>query len=843
MPITETNIAKWELGPDKTIVTGKCGESSKRIAVEEGSATFADLLRAHRRSAALSQEKLAEDSGLSVKAIGALENGRRQAPYQATVVALGRALGLTETEQAAFSAAAARVRIPGGGSQRAAKTVGRGDNLPSPITSFVGRERELDDLSRLLKQHRLITVSGAGGLGKTRLALASAFENKGAYVDGVCFVELASVSDAASVHAKISSTLGLKPSDANPSAALAMHLGDQNRLLVLDNCEHLLAHVVETVTVILRKCPRIVVMTTSRERLGLYGEVVYRIPSLSVPPESDELTAFDARAHAAVQLFAERAVLTDSDFELSDGCAVAVADICRKLDGIALAIEIAAARLPQFGLAELRRKLDDRLNPLSNAMPDAPGRQRTLRTVVGWSYDLLNVSERALFRRLSVFPGGWTVDSAKACCAGPEDANSMQQLIVSLVDKSLLTVKEHEDDTRFQFLESTRDFAMEKLVESGEAAQIADRFVEWAAVFSDSMHHAVLRMSEHKWHAKAAVEFDNVYAALTFALQVQKHEQAARIFGRLRIYWLNFGRDEALRIASNLLEVLDRDRHSSVAAELLLGKANFLFGDERLDAVCTARDLLTSARDGFGLVHCYLHLAFAYVLAGKKTQASSALGHAWTFAAIANVMTTHVQAQILCFRGMISDGRVEADKARVIFRVGAGPAISPEHRIVEARTSAAYAETYFCSGDILRAFALYEDLIDDHSPHREMQRFVRLRVAACLIFLRDLDAAHDMVCSVLRSREEMTQQQIGDAVRRLAHIKVLRGQLVQATRIVGCIESLIAPEILRRDSFEHVCHEALLASLKAQLSDDERRDHQSYGEGMSLHEAYAEALS
>jgi predicted ATPase/DNA-binding XRE family transcriptional regulator len=820
--------------------TGRTGVKDE--LVEKQASAFGTLLRVHRRRVGLSQEELAERAGVSAKAIGALEQGRRRAPYEGTVDLLTEALGLDEPLRADFGKAASRARLRTSIRDREDTDGNRGDNLPAQVTSFVGRDRELEDLARLVASHRLLTVTGPGGFGKTRLALESASRNRANYNDGVWFVELASVSDGSSVLAKITSTLGLKAADRDPLEGLAMRLADRNLLLLLDNCEHVLAHVVPIISVVLRSCPRVVVMATSRERLAHTGEVTFRIPSLSVPVSGDDQTAVGVFSHAAVRLFVDRAQMADPRFLLTDARAFAVADICRKLEGIPLAIEIAAARVQQFGLLRLRRKLDDRLNPLTNPFIDSPSRQRTLQAMLDWSFELLGDAERAVFRRLSVFPRGCTVEAARAVASDDHiAAASIETLLESLVDKSLLGIVEKNDDVRFLFLDSTRDFATEKLAAAGETVETSRRLVAWARTFAETMHTQRFRERDQVYFAVAAAEFDNVSAAVFAALDGERDLlAAAAILGSLHIYWNDLGRGESLRIAADILTRLDPRVHPGFVASIHLGRANMLCGFPRLEAVRVACDILHGSDDALRLMHCFLHLAWANDFVGHSSDASEALDVAWQFAVEAGLDNAHVAVLILYLRAKAVEGRGDVRLARDTFAASAVLATASGDRVSEAWSRAAYADMLFCEGEVVAALALLDELVRGAVRYGALDVLLQIRVAACRIVLGDVDGAEEAARFAFRAADGFAPHML-EALERLAHVFSLRGDCVRAARLLGYVDARIAGDGFARGTLNQVSHAALVANLRSQISVDEFLSLYAGGKAMTVEEAMAEA--
>jgi transcriptional regulator with XRE-family HTH domain len=404
-------------------------DTAGREPAQPAQPSFGALLRQYRLTAGLSQEALAERAGLSVAGLSALENGRRKAPYRHTVLLLARGLGLSAAEIARLDAAIVRGRVPAPTAvparevpDRATTPAGEaaGDtsprqsartNLPVALTSFIGREHEQGEVQALLDVARLVTLTGAGGAGKTCLALAVAGELVGHYADGVWLVELAALADPALVPGAVAQVLGVHEDPRRDlQVVLADFLRERHLLLLLDNCEHLLAACALLASRLLRACPALHILATSREGLGLAGEQLYRVPSLSVPdprhlPPPDLVGSYEA-----VRLFVARARDRRPDFTLSAQNARAVAQICARLDGLPLAIELAAARVGAMSVEAIAARLDDRFRLLTGGARDALPRQQTLRATLDWSYDLLGAGERLLLGRLAVFAGAgrWT---------------------------------------------------------------------------------------------------------------------------------------------------------------------------------------------------------------------------------------------------------------------------------------------------------------------------------------------------------------------------------------------------------------------------------------------------
>ena len=402
-------------------------------------------------------------------------------------------------------------------------------NLPEPLTSFVGREREQAEVAALLDGHRLVTLIGAGGVGKTRLAqrvAASAIAN---YPDGVWLIELSSLADPGLVAPAVGAVLGLKEQPhRGPLETLAEALRAKRLLLVLDNAEHLLAACTALVEAVLRQCPQVAWLATSRERLAVPGEQSYGVPSLSLPDPSAAATP-ESLVHAdAVRLLCERARLHQPRFAITADNAASLAAICRRLDGLPLAIELAAARLRNLSAKDLERRLDGRFALLVGGGPTLPARQQTLRTAIDWSHDLLDDAQRTLLARLAVFAGGFSPDAAERVCAGDGlDGDRVLDLLASLADKSLVIVEERGGDTRYGLLDSIRDYAAERLDARGETARFRARHFERFLALAREAEPTLTGKDQLASLERLDAEHDNLRAALAHAVAAGDDAPAA----------------------------------------------------------------------------------------------------------------------------------------------------------------------------------------------------------------------------------------------------------------------------------------------------------------------------
>jgi predicted ATPase/DNA-binding SARP family transcriptional activator/DNA-binding CsgD family transcriptional regulator/Flp pilus assembly protein TadD len=514
---------------------------------------------------ATAKEPILEEAHLNLMRLHALSGRpeRALAQYERLREALYRELGTDPT------AAARRLRneIAAGnllptlhaGAPREEELPGTGrHNLPTPRTSFVGREREMLEVKRELVMTRLLTLTGAGGLGKTRLALELAQDLVGVYSDGVWFVELATLTEGALVPQLVAKVLGVQEQpNRRPTDTLVDALKTKEMLLVLDNCEHLVEICARLVDALLAGCPRLKVLATSRETLRVAGEAVWVVSSLSIPhtdrlPETGELTRYEA-----VRLFVDRARLRVPDFDLTPANGRAVVEICGRLEGIPLAIELATARMGALAVDEVTKRLEDSLDLLSAGPRTVGPRQRTIRGTLEWSHGLLSESEQELFRRLSVFAGGWrTLEAAEAVGSDGIEKREVLDLLSRLVDKSLVVVEGAQDGSvRYRMLEPIRQYARERLEESGEAETIHRRHAEFFLALAEEAELKLNGPLQVEWLDRLEIEHDNLRASLTWALG-RGLDLGPRMAVALCLFWytrsyLSEGRTYLETVASN----------------------------------------------------------------------------------------------------------------------------------------------------------------------------------------------------------------------------------------------------------------------------------------------------
>ncbi len=463
---------------------------------DAGRPAFGAILRRLRLMAGLSQEVLAERARISIATVSALERGTRQVPHRDTLQLLTQALQLSGADREELMAATARPkrvrfmqRPTAARSSQPLTAFSENDaatalygiqlpqhNLPTQLSSFVGADDVVAQVTVLVTAHRLITLAGTGGIGKTRVALQVAENLTASWTDAIKFVDLSPVGDGKLVAGTIAAALGVQESlKQQLLQTIVDSLKTRRLLLIVDNCEHVIEEVRRAVFTILNACRGVHVLATSQQPLKIAGERIYRVPSLAYPLHPIEDATVAAR-YPAVALFVDRAKASDNEFHFSNTSAMHVTEICRRLDGIPLAIELAAARVKVLGAQQLSRRLDNRFQILIGDDCTAPSRHQTMEATLSWSYELLSASEQRMFERLSVFAGACTLEMANAVCAGEgiEEAGVLQ-LVSSLVDKSLVIAEEVRDEKRYGLLESSRQYGRAKLTRRGETETFVGR--------------------------------------------------------------------------------------------------------------------------------------------------------------------------------------------------------------------------------------------------------------------------------------------------------------------------------------------------------------------------------
>jgi predicted ATPase/DNA-binding CsgD family transcriptional regulator/DNA-binding XRE family transcriptional regulator len=815
-----------------------------------GPGLFGALLRQQRRAVGLSQAELAERAGLSRRGISDLERGERRRPYPATVRRLVEALGLEDTQRAALLAAA-RQQTPAERMPEpapAAPSADRPDRpgrssaratLPRPLTSFVGRERELGDVRRLLGTTRLLTLTGTGGVGKTRLAVALACALGADKETAVAFVELAPLADPQLLAQTVASKLGVREQPGRPVlATLVEVLQGKELLLVLDNCEHLVQECATLGYELLSGCPDLSILATSREPLGIAGETVWRVRPLSLPEPGTPLEHV-GRA-AAIQLFVERARAVLPGFELSEQNARAVADVCRRLDGIPLALELAAAHAPLLSAAQIAARLDDALGLLTRGSRLASARQQTVRATLDWSYGLLAAPERIFLDRLAVFAGGWTLEAAEAV-AGTDgiEARDVLSLLGQLVDKSLVVVEPGPAGlVRYRLLEVVRQYGLERLTTRGHTPSMQDRHAAFFLTLAEQTEPELFGRGGLAAQARLEREHDNCRAALRWLIAQADTERAQRLAGALGRFWFFRGYlSEGEAWTERVLALPGGDRPTAGRAKTLYGAGGMALarGDYATVERTTreARDLWrrlgNRAEEGFALFvlghvaqrQGELQTARAFLEDGLTLSRTAGQG-----AAEANCLWA--LAEVAFDQGDASEARTWAQAALVrATEVGWTVGISVARRVLGAVS--------LRQGDYPAATALLEASLADARELGARWWIVETLAPLGQLALEqgDVGQAHTCLAESLKLAQELADRaSMVRALEGLAQLGAVQGAPRHALRLAGAAAAL-------RDSIraplapvERSRLERRLASARRTLG--ERAAQAAWAEGRAL---------
>jgi predicted ATPase/DNA-binding winged helix-turn-helix (wHTH) protein len=719
------------------------------------------------------------------------------------------------------------ILIPGYATPRVASAPA--NNVPASISSFVGRTRETEEVKRLLARNRLVTLVGIGGVGKTRVALQVAGEVIQRYPDGVWVVELGTISDARLVPICVAEVLGIQEQAREPlTRTLCRNLRMRNLLLVLDTCEHVVVEATALVAALLREAPNSRVLATSREALNVDGEQQLRLQPLSLPGGT---TLEEVAAAEAVQLFVERAKLQQPAFALTQDNIASVAAICSRLEGIPLAIELAAARMASLSIEEIIERLDDRLALLAAGPRVTPRRHKTLRATLDWSYELLGGEEQQALRRLAVFAGGFTLEAARRV-AGDQTVKdaAMLDMLDALVARSLVLADVTDAGTRYRLLDTMREYCMEKLDVARERPLVLRRHARY---FRDRFEHALeewLQSSDLRWNAVYLAERDNVYAALDWAFSPQGD---AEIGIRLTAYcgpaWLLWSvRSEGLvRVERALARCSPRTLQNVRARLWLWLGALCQFSDtvQSVRALRRAVALHRRAGDGFGTGYSLMRLANVLARTGRLNLAQQALDSARPLlerTSVPAVMAPYFHAAgfVRKVAGDLAGARTDYEKSIALLRSGGSERSAVEH-------CGSLADTNWALGELDAAVAGFREaiaLMRGSNMGTKLILGVNLtNLAGALVERGDFDEA----LSAAREGVELRRAG-GDTKGALDHL-ALRAALVgrpeDAARVAGYVDAVFAAkgvvrqvnETRARARLDRLLHDRLGAGKLAQL--------------------------
>jgi predicted ATPase/class 3 adenylate cyclase len=720
------------------------------------------------------------------------------------------------------------------------------NNLPRMLTSFVGRDAEVAEITALVENNPLVTLVGSGGVGKTRTSLQVAANMLDGSGDGVWLIELAPLSSGDYIPSTVAQALGLKlDAEGDSVENLAVALKSKHMLLIFDNCEHLVEAAARVVGAILHRAPKIKVLASSRQGLGLKGEETYRMPSLDIPPEdaTGHLVAGDAMRSAAVSLFVERALSADKKFKLSDENAPIVVDICRRLDGIPLAIELAASRVKMLSPRQLRDRLDERFRVLTGGNRDELPRQQTLRAMIDWSHDLLDDRERMLFRRLGIFVNGFSLEGAVAVGSGEDlDEIDVFDVLASLVDKSLVLAESDGDSLRYRLLESTRAYALEKLSDAGERDAIASRHLEYLRDRFVELWEQMDRTGRMGDLTRALVaELDDIRAALDGALAREEMVKGGELLAATEYAMSRLGLDnetgarcEAFLFALGNDELRLRSRLGMALAFSLDGLSRM---KEAGEAAARALDLARVSGDGLGLAHALERYSNAVGRLGRLDDASLALTEAEAIPGASPWLRLRLRAR----RGYLALRVGDHENSATIYEQ-----LRKEHRALgnteEAIVSSLnLAESEHALGRTDRAIAIAREILPLF--HGINAVLLAANLAGYFVSLDDLhgtmESARAAVAAVEADPENCL---VAVALEHVALAYALGGDVVRAATLEGYSAAAFARYGFLREGNETRTFDRLSALLQEGLAPEELERLTSAGAALEPNAAIALAL-
>jgi predicted ATPase/DNA-binding SARP family transcriptional activator len=793
--------------------------------------------------------------------------------------------------------------------------------LPLALTSLIGREQEVAQLREALQQGRLVTLVGGGGVGKTRLALELALLAGDEIPDGAAWVELGPLADGALVLPTVAAALGLRDEGGvhDPDALkrrLVARLGEGALLLVLDNCEHLLDACAAAVQILLRRCPELRVLATSRQRLGLASEVVWRVPSLTVPgvqafrpsgaqvlanqsdpsdPSDPSQTPEHLMLYSAVRLFVERAASVQPGFRLASAAeAAAVGQICRRLDGIPLALELAAARVTVLPVAQIAARLDDRFRLLTQGARGALPRQQTLRALIDWSHDLLTEPEQGLLRRLSVFAGGWTLEAAEAVGRGEGvDEWEVLDLLTSLVEKSLVLyeVETGGAEDRYRLLETVRQYARDRLREAGETEAVRERHRDWFVMLAEEAAPELEGGNQAAWLQRLEREHDNLRAALSWSLEpvANAPEKGLRLGGALWRFWYARGYwTEGRAHLAELLALPGADARTVARGHGLHGAGTLAWrqADYRSARALWEESLAIwrerGNKEGIawalrGLANVAHEQAGDYRTARALADESLAIfrelgvkggiaASLWTLGRVARAQWEYGEARVLLeegvalFRelgdkgsiastlnrlGAVARDQGEYEEARVLLEESLAIDRELGNRDGIANTLLGLALAAHLQGDPDRAMALLEE--DEALVHGMADRWARIHplggLGHVVLELGDLRWATALYQESLRLRREVGDPfAIAQSLEDLAVVAVRQGLERRAARLLGAAEAQCAAISTSPPAASPPAYDRTVAAARGALGEQVFAAAWAEGRAMSLDQAAEYAL-
>lgn len=710
------------------------------------------------------------------------------------------------------------------------------NNLPLQVTSFVGRDHDVAEIQDLLQKTRLLTLVGTGGVGKTRLALQASADLLDRYPDGVWYVEFAPLIDESLIPNTVASIFGVtEQPERTLTQSVVSALRNKTALLLFDNCEHVVAGAAAMADALIRGCPKVQLIATSREGLGIAGEIVHRVGSLS---PQDALALFVARANAA-----------NTRFALTEANAPIVSEICKRLDGIALALELAATRLKALSVEQLAAKLDERFRLLTGGSRTALPRQQTMRALIDWSYDLLSDRERTVFRRVAVFAGGWTLEAASEVCSDEAiESWDILDMLGALVDKSMVVAELGDTDQRYRLLESTRQYAAEKLEESGERDYIRQRHADYVFLMMERAESGLQTMPLGVWAVPLAAEIDNIRLAFDWFLEERRDvEKGARLAAFCQELFTETSRPaEMWRWSELALNALGPQGRPELRAPLLRGmaEASGALGKgltQRLHLGREALELYRSSSDTTGTARSLLAVGSQLVFFGHHDEGRPLIEEGLELARGSG--NRRIIAQGLAL-GAYSSRPVEERRALLNEAISLYRGAGDERSAARALTW--LAEQQFQEGDAAGALENVRQAIAIERRRRFRSGLIvsLMNSASYLLWLGDPDAAAQAARESIALCEEIQDHlDIPICIQHLAFVAARRGDYATAARLAGFVDARFVQIDEPRQLTEQILYDRLMSELRENVPEADLAAHMHAGAAITEEIAIAEALS
>lgn len=805
--------------------------------------SFGELLRTYRVRAGLTQEELAERARMSLAAIGKLERGARQRPYRPTIALLADALSLSADDRLELERAGRTAASP------AASEQGPSVKLPAYLSSFIGREQDIAAICEMLATHRLVTLVGAAGVGKTRLAVRAAERfvstTAGEKLDGVWFADFSSIDDAKMIAMALASGIGID--GCTTVEAAVSYLRSQSFLLVLDNCEHLLDPIATAANEIVAGSPGARILATSRQALSLDGERIYQVPPLSLPD--------------AIALFKDRAEAIDSRFTLTDAVTAAVTDICQRVDGVALGIELAAARTNAFSPASIAQQIAEHFQLLAGGIRTSAPRHQTIGSLFDWSYDLLDDAEQELFRRSSVFAGGFTLNLVSALYAEDAERRAVPLVLASLVDKSLIQSDITVEPTRYRLLEPARQYAQEKLRDRGEHDQAGRAHARALLALAEGFDSRLALVSDVEWDNAIERERDNFRAAFEFSFGPRGDTIVGlQLAGSKTATWGGFKSGEIRRLMNVALAACNDNTPPRVRAKFAMGVARtaVIYGyswqpgsdpEDRLNA-CRSALSAQLPDDRRAVATAQLWVGIELQTTGRYDEAETVLREARATFSSLGVESEYCSATTTL--GSVRFGAGDLIEARELISESLRLCEDAGSNRVAADARAALAEIEFASGNAENAVRLGDET---SNFFRSRSNFNALpmslgNTSAYLVALGRYDEAREAALENLHWSYAMRNAHSAFwAMQHLAAIVVLGGDasdrslLRRAAAVLGFVDASTQHRDIPRYHTEQQEYDKMLASLSTVFGPAELQDLMTAGKTLSEERALAEAIA